>query len=253
MEQISTLEVHQTKSKQDISKKDPLFPFAEDIRSAIKRDPAARNWFNVLINYSGLHAIWFYRFAHWLWNANLFFPARWLSQVARWLTGIEIHPAAKIGRRIFIDHGMGVVIGETAEIGDDVTIYHGVTLGGVSLEPEKRHPSLGNEVVVGAGAKILGAIEIGTGSRIGANAVVVKSVPPESVVVGVPGQVLRRNQKRAGDTPDLHHDILPDTLVSALIDIMNRLDQMEEKTGIHKSDHVSIDEEGCWKNIEISG
>ncbi len=146
----------------------------EDIRSALHRDPAARNWAEVLFNYAGLHAIWVYRVSHWLWTHKLYFPARWLSQAARWFTGIEIHPGAKIGRRVFIDHGMGVVIGETAEIGDQVTLYHGVTLGGVSLEKGKRHPTLGHNVVVGAGAKILGAIEIGAGSRIGANAVVVK-------------------------------------------------------------------------------
>ncbi len=253
MEQISTLKSQPTKFQPEIRKTGSKFPIAEDIRCAIKRDPAARNWFDVLINYSSLHAIWLYRFAHWLWNVKFFFLARWMSQVARWLTGIEIHPAAKIGRRFFIDHGMGVVIGETAEIGNDVTIYHGVTLGGVSLKPEKRHPTLGDEVVVGAGAKILGAIEIGTGSRIGANAVVVKSVPPESVVVGVPGQILKRNQRRNGDMPDLHHDILPDTLVSALKDVMARLDQLEDKTGLFDNDHVIIDEEGYWKNIDMSG
>jgi len=253
MEQISTYKSQQANSQQEIKKIGSRFSIAEDIRCAINRDPAARNWADVLINYSGLHAVWFYRISHWLWNAKLFLLARWVSQVVRWLTGVEIHPAAKIGSRFFIDHGMGVVIGETAEIGDDVTIYHGVTLGGVSLKPEKRHPTLGDEVVVGAGAKILGAIEIGSGSRIGANTVIVKSVPQEAVVVGVPGQIIKRNQKRIGDMPDLHHDILPDTLGSALKDVMARLDHLEEKLDLHDDEHITIDEDGCWKNLDMPG
>jgi serine O-acetyltransferase len=162
----------------------------------LERDPAARTWLEVLLVYSGLHAIWIHRIAHWLWQHNFRFIARWLSQFSRWLTGIEIHPGAKIGKGFFIDHGMGVVIGETAEIGADVTLYHGVTLGGTSLEKGKRHPTIGDRVVIGAGAKILGAITIGNDSRIGANAVVVKSVPPNSVVVGVPGQIVQRSHGR---------------------------------------------------------
>ncbi len=217
----------------------------EDIRCALDRDPAARNWFEVLFNYSGLHAIWFYRVTHWLWNHKIYFPARWLSQFARWLTGIEIHPGAMIGRRFFIDHGMGVVIGETTEVGDDVTLYHGVTLGGVSLEKGKRHPTLGDQVVVGAGAKILGAIEIGSGSRVGANAVVVKSVPPQSVVVGIPGQIVKRSQETS-DLPDLHHDRLPDTLGEALRQVMARLDRVEEKMHVHENGHIHTDEQGYW-------
>jgi len=251
MKQTSTSVSEQLKSHQVNKKTGLLTSITEDIRCALRRDPAARNWFDVLIIYSGLHAVWCYRKSHWLWNIKLFFLARWLSQAVRWFTGIEIHPAAEIGQRFFIDHGMGVVIGETTEIGDDVTIYHGVTLGGVSLEPGKRHPTLGNKVVVGAGAKILGAIEIGHGSRIGANAVVVKSVPPESVVVGVPGQIIKRSQERIGDLPDLHHDILPDTLVSALRDVMNRLDHLETKMNLHENGHVTIDEEGCWQNVDM--
>jgi serine O-acetyltransferase len=213
----------------------------EDIRCALHRDPAARNWFEVLVNYSGLHAIWFYRVTHFLWRHKLFFPARVISQLARFLTGIEVHPGAVIGRRFFIDHGMGVVIGETAEIGNDVTLYHGVTLGGVSLEKGKRHPTLGEKVVVGAGAKILGDITIGSGSRVGANAVVVKSVPPESVVVGIPGQIVKRREQRLGDLPDLHHDRLPDTIRTALNEVMARLDRIEEQiqmreNGQHQTD-----------------
>lgn len=224
----------------------------EDIRCALNRDPAARNGLEVLINYSGLHAVWFYRISHWLWIHKLYLPARWLSQAARWLTGVEIHPGAVIGRRFFIDHGMGVVIGETSEVGNNVTLYHGVTLGGVSQEKGKRHPTLGDRVVVGAGAKILGAIEIGPGSRIGANAVVVKPVPPESVVVGIPGQVVRRTEKRPAEQLDLHHDQLPDTLGEALRQVMARLDRVEEKVHVHENGHIHTDEEGNWVGSDFS-
>ena len=224
----------------------------EDIRCALNRDPAARNMFEVLVNYSGLHGIWTYRITHWLWQHKLFFIARSLSQFARWATGVEIHPGATIGRRFFIDHGMGVVIGETAEIEDDVTLYHGVTLGGVSLEKGKRHPTLGEGVVVGAGAKILGAIEIGKGSRIGANAVVVNPVPPNSVVVGIPGQVVRRKEKVADGIPDLQHDRLPDTLGEALRQVMARLERLEEDMHIHKNGKIKTDEDGYWIGSDFS-
>ncbi len=224
----------------------------EDIRCALQRDPAARNGFEVLFNYSGLHAIWFYRIAHWLWVHKLHFPARWLSQFARWVTGIEIHPGAVIGRRFFIDHGMGVVIGETAEIGDDVTLYHGVTLGGVSLEKGKRHPTLGDRVVVGAGAKILGAIEVGMGSRVGANAVVVKPVPPNAVVVGVPGQIVRRTKQPTDELPDLHHDQLPDTLGEALRQVMARLERLEEDVHAQQDGKIKTDEKGYWIGSDFS-
>ncbi|GAB6033884.1 serine O-acetyltransferase [Galenea microaerophila] len=165
-----------------------------DIQCVFERDPAARNTFEVLTTYPGLHAILWYRLAHKLWQWNWKWLARWLSTLARWLTGIEIHPAAKIGERFFIDHGMGVVIGETAEIGDDCTLYHGVTLGGTSWQAGKRHPTLGNGVVVGAGAKVLGPITVGDDARIGSNAVVLKTVPPGRTVVGVPGRIVVRNQ-----------------------------------------------------------
>jgi serine O-acetyltransferase len=155
--------------------------------------------------------VWGHRLAHWLWVHELKLLARWLSQVLRALTGIEIHPGASLGPRLFIDHGMGVVIGETAEVGSDVTLYHGVTLGGTSLNKGKRHPTLGDRVVVGAGAKVLGAITIGSDSRVGANAVVVKSAPPNSVIVGVPGQIVKRSRPHlATDAPDLNHTALPD-------------------------------------------
>ena len=165
--------------------------FREDIQCVFERDPAARNIFDVLTNYPGVHALLFYRFTHSLWGVGLKWPARFISTFSRWLTGIEIHPAAKIGRRFFIDHGMGVVVGETADIGDDCTLYHGGTLGGTSWEKGKRHPTLGNNVVVGAGAKVLGPITLGEGSRIGSNAVVTKDVPAGATVIGVPAHVAR--------------------------------------------------------------
>jgi serine O-acetyltransferase len=224
----------------------------EDIRCALHRDPAARNWAEVLFNYAGLHAIWTYRISHWLWTHKVYFLARWLSQAARWLTGVEIHPGAKIGRRVFIDHGMGVVIGETAEIGNEVTLYHGVTLGGVSLEKGKRHPTLGHNVVVGAGAKILGDIEIGSGSRIGANAVVVKPVPADSVVVGVPGQIVRRSHKDAEEPIDLHHDRLPDTLGDAMRQVLARLDRLEDSLQVEEDHRIETDENGNWIGSDFS-
>jgi serine O-acetyltransferase len=162
-----------------------------DIQSVFDRDPAARSTLEILLCYPGLHAVWGHRVSHWLWTHGFKLLARWVSQLVRGLTGIEIHPGATIGPGFFIDHGMGVVIGETAEIGANVTLYHGVTLGGTSLNKGKRHPTLRDNVVVGAGAKILGAFTVGEDSRIGANAVVVKPVPPNAVVVGVPGQARR--------------------------------------------------------------
>src|SRR5512147_808681 len=167
----------------------------DDIQSVLDRDPAARNALEVLLCYPGLHAIWAHRLSHRLWISGFKLIARAISQIMRNLTGIEIHPGATIGHNFFIDHGMGVVIGETAEVGDNVTLYHGVTLGGTSLNKVKRHPTIEDHVVIGAGAKVLGAITIGANSRIGANAVVVKSTPPDSVVVGVPGQIVVRDQR----------------------------------------------------------
>lgn len=164
----------------------------EDLAAAKLRDPAARSAWEIAILYSGLHAIWSYRLAHAIWTRGWRFPARALSQLTRWLTGVEIHPGAVIGRRFFIDHGMGVVIGETAEVGDDVMLYHGVTLGGRTREGGKRHPTLGDGVAVGAGAKILGPITIGAGSAVGANAVVTKDAAEDSILVGVPAKARRR-------------------------------------------------------------
>lgn len=173
----------------------------EDIGSVFDRDPAARNTFEVLTCYPGLHARVLHRMSNALWRANIKWLARFLSHIARWLTGIEIHPGATIGRRFFIDHGMGVVIGETAEIGDDVTLYHGVTLGGTSWKEGKRHPTLGNGVVVGAGAKILGPIHIGDNAKIGSNAVVVKDVPMGATAAGIPARILDDAKKAAGFNP----------------------------------------------------
>jgi serine O-acetyltransferase len=200
----------------------------EDIRSVFDRDPAARSTLEVLLCYAGLHAIWDHRITHWLWSHNLKLLARMLSQFSRFITGIEIHPGAVIGRRFFIDHGMGVVIGETAEIGDDVTMYHGVTLGGVSTSKGKRHPTIGDGVVIGAGAKILGAIEIGSGSRVGANAVVVDEIPPDSVVVGVPGHPVHK-EKPSRITPDLNHNKLPDVIEDTLEDLLARVERLESE------------------------
>jgi serine O-acetyltransferase len=170
----------------------------EDIACVIDRDPAARNTFEVFMTYPGLHALLFHRMAHGLWSRRLRLLARMLANIARLFTGIEIHPAAQIGRRFFIDHGMGVVIGETAVIGDDCTLYHGVTLGGTSWERGKRHPTLADDVVVGAGAKVLGPVEVGAGARIGSNAVVLKSVPEGATVVGVPGRLITPDSQEGG-------------------------------------------------------
>ncbi len=201
----------------------------EDIRSVFERDPAARSRLEVILCYAGLHAIWSHRLSHWFWQHGLKLLARWISQVTRFFTGIEIHPGATIGSRFFIDHGMGVVIGETAEIGQEVTIYHGVTLGGVSSKKGKRHPTIQDGVVIGAGAKVLGPITVGACSRIGANAVVVKDVPQDSVVVGVPGHVTVK-QAPDHDHADLEHNKLPDLMEQALKEIYARIEKLEKKS-----------------------
>ena len=231
-----------------------LTSIIEDIQSVFERDPAARSTLEVLLCYPGLHAVWGHRISHWLWKHRLKLLARWVSQLMRGLTGIEIHPGAKIGKRLFIDHGMGVVIGETAEIGDDVTLYHGVTLGGTSLNKGKRHPTLENQVVVGAGAKILGAITIGEKSRIGANAVVVKDVPPNSVVVGVPGQIVLRSQPRINGTPDLEHGRLPDAIGETLAQLIDHVQRLEDRlNGQHPHPPVvHIPQHGIWHGEDFS-
>jgi serine O-acetyltransferase len=226
-----------------------------DIDSVLERDPAARSWIEVLLLYSGLHAIWIHRITHWLWKNDVHFIARWLSQVGRWITGVEIHPGAILGDGFFIDHGMGVVIGETAEIGADVTIYHGVTLGGTSLNKGKRHPTIGDRVVIGAGAKILGAIEIGSDSRIGANAVVVRSVPSNSVVVGIPGQIVRRSHLHmAGDAPDLNHTSLPDIIGVTLKELLQRVEHLENRVDGHEIEtpHVHVPADETWNGNDFT-
>jgi len=206
--------------------------FAEigrDVRAVRERDPAARSTLEVLLCYPGVHALAFHRVAHAIWRRGWTIPARFLSQVARFLTGIEIHPAAKLGPGLFIDHGMGVVIGETAEVGENVTLLQGVTLGGTSLKREKRHPTLGNNVVVGAGAKIIGAFKIGDGSRIGAGSVVVREVPPNSVVVGVPGRVTYRDGQRVAGEIDLDQTDLPDPVSKAIEQLVDRIRALESE------------------------
>ncbi len=209
----------------------------EDIRTVFAEDPAARNVLEVVFLYPGLHALWFHRLAHWLWEHRLRLLGRLLSHLARFLTGIEIHPGAKIGRRFFIDHGMGVVIGETAEIGDDVLMYQGVVLGGTALEKKKRHPTIGNNVVIGAAAILLGPIVVGDSARIGANSVVVRSVPPGAVVVGVPGRVVEDRQRAPAMTLD--HNKLPDPFSEAIRLILKeqhslegRINKLEELKGL---------------------
>ncbi|MDF1764106.1 MAG: serine O-acetyltransferase [Oleibacter sp.] len=212
----------------------------EDIACVFERDPAARNTFEVLTTYPGVHAILHYRLANWLWHAGLKWLARMLSTFSRWMTGIEIHPGATIGRRFFIDHGMGVVIGETAEIGDDCTLYHGVTLGGTSWKKGKRHPTLLNGVVVGAGAKVLGPITVGEEARIGSNAVVTKDVPAGVTVVGIPGRIVRKVNSAAEDRRremaakigfDAYGmtDDMPDPIARSIHNLMDHMHAVDSK------------------------
>lgn len=207
----------------------------EDIQAVKDRDPAATSTLSVLINYPGVHAIWWHRLNHWLWLHGRRGSSRWLSQVTRFYTGIEIHPGARIGRRFFIDHGMGVVIGETTIIGDDVTLYQGVTLGGTGKERGKRHPTLEDCVVVGVGSAVLGDITIGRGSRVGGGAVVVNDVPPNCTVVGIPGRVVVREGQRV-DAIDLHHEDLPDPVVEMFRCLQRRMDRLEHRLAIDGDD-----------------
>ena len=212
----------------------------EDINSIFVRDPAARNFFEIITTYPGVHAIIFHRLSHALYKRDFKWLARLLSNIVRWYTGIEIHPGAKIGRRLFIDHGTGVVIGETAEIGDDVTLYHGVTLGGTTWKKGKRHPTLQNNVVVGAGAQVLGPITIGQGGRVGSNAVVTKDVPANATVVGVPGRVIEqkaseRHTQRAATAKKMGFDAYgvaadaPDPVATAINCMLDHIHVMDEK------------------------
>ena len=214
----------------------------EDVRAVRERDPAARSAVEIVLSYPGMHAIWGHRLTHWLWRRNAKLPARILAEIIRILTGVEIHPAATLGDRVFIDHATGVVIGETAEVGDDVTIYHGVTLGGTSLDGGKRHPTIGNNVTIGAGAKVLGAITIGENSQIGANSVVIKPVPPNSVVVGVPGQIVDSDHPTRADQFKL-----PDPLGVSLHSLLNRVAKPEAEAGGTRGERViRAPEAGVW-------
>ncbi len=201
--------------------------FYRDIKAARKRDPAAKSFLEILFLYQGLHALVAYRLAHLLYKTHFFFLARFISQVTRFFTGIEIHPGARIGRRFFIDHGMGVVIGETAVIGDDVLLYQGVTLGGTGIEKGKRHPTIGNNVVIGAGAKVLGNISVGDNSYIGANAVVIKDIPANSTVVGVPGRITRQEGRKIDN--NLDHSHILDPIMQAMDELQKKIQALENK------------------------
>jgi len=213
----------------------------EDVETIFTKDPAARSLLEVLTCYPGLHAVWAHRIAHGLWKRRLRFPARFISHLSRWFTGIEIHPGATLGRRVFIDHGMGVVVGETAEVGDDVLIYKGVVLGGISLEKTKRHPTIGQGVVIGTNAVVLGPIEIGPNSQIGSGSVVVKPVPAGATVVGVPGRVVKINGVRCALKPDLHHEQLPDMVVERLTQLTERLASLETEVARLQTDRGNGD------------
>ncbi|MDF2787368.1 MAG: serine acetyltransferase [Neobacillus sp.] len=199
----------------------------EDIAVVFEQDPAARSYLEVILTYSGLHAIWAHRIAHAFFKKKFYFLARVISQISRFFTGIEIHPGAKIGRRLFIDHGMGVVIGETCEIGDNVTIFQGVTLGGTGKEKGKRHPTIKDNALIATGAKVLGSITIGENSKIGASSVVLKDVPPNSTVVGVPGRVVIQDGKRIGK--DLDHCNLPDPIADRIKDLQVELNELRQE------------------------
>ena len=204
----------------------------EDVATVMERDPAAKSRLEVFLCYSGLHAVWFYRINHWLWNHGLFLIGRFLSQIVRFLTAIEIHPGAKIGRRLFIDHGVGVVIGETAVVGDDVTLYQGVTLGGTGKEHGKRHPTIEDNVVVGGGAKILGNITVGKNCRIGAGSVVLRNVPEDSTVVGVPGHIIFREGKRVVITdPKQINDPLSEALAAVATEVHKLSERVQQLEG----------------------
>jgi serine O-acetyltransferase len=224
-----------------------LTAIRQDIRAAKERDPAVPTTLQVIFAYPGVHAIWGHRISHWLWNRGARVTARVFAELTRILTGVEIHPGAVLGSGLFIDHATGVVIGETAEVGDDVTIFHGVTLGGTGADTGKRHPTIGDRVIVGAGAKILGPIKIGDDSRIGANAVVVKEVPSSSVVVGVPGQIISRARPGTGD------DSMPDLVGVSLQSLLTRVAKLEAQANTPQTGRViRPPEAGVWHGEDFS-
>ena len=217
----------------------------------LEHDPAAKSRLEVYLCYSGLHAVWFHRMNHWLWNHQFFLLARWLSQVTRFLTGIEIHPGAQIGRRLFIDHGFGVVIGETAVVGEDVTLYQGVTLGGTGKEQGKRHPTLLDNVVVGDGAKILGNITVGRNCRIGAGSVVLRNVPDESTVVGVPGHIIFREGRRVVITdPKQINDPLSEALAAVATEVNKLSERVRQLEGAGESEPVSESMQRIMEDVD---
>ena len=209
----------------------------EDIRNIVEKDPAARNGFEVLICYPGIWALILHRPAHWLYKHNIKLIARIISQLARWFTGIEIHPGASIGRRCFIDHGMAIIIGETTEIGDDVTIYQGVTLGGTGKDTGKRHPTIGNRVMISSGAKVLGPFKVGDDVKIGAGAVVLKEIPPNCTVVGIPGTIVKRNGQ---STQDLNQVDMPDPVATEIECLRRRIVTLENRLREEESKHENL-------------
>lgn len=206
----------------------------KDFQAALSMDPAATSEAEVVLTYSGFHALLFHRLAHWLWTKKIPFIPRALSQLARFLTGIEIHPGATIGSGLFIDHGMGVVIGETTEIGDNVTLFQGATLGGTGKQRGKRHPTIGSHVVVGAGAKVLGPIRVGDYVKIGANSVVLQDVPDHSTVVGIPGRIVRIKDERVAEDALMDHIHIPDPIADRLIDLQVQIDELKKELGRRK-------------------
>lgn len=225
-----------------------------DIAAVRQRDPAARTTAEIVLCYPGLHAIWGHRASHWLWCHDLKLVGRVLSTIVRSITAVDIHPGASLGPGLFIDHATGLVIGETAEVGEDVTLYHGVTLGGTKLDKGKRHPTVGDRVTIGAGAKVLGPVTIGDDSRVGANAVVVKSVPSNAVVVGVPGQVIARSRPRTPAAPlDLDDAIMPDLLGVSLRSLLTRVDELETVvTGHNGNGKIRPSASGVWSGEDFS-
>ncbi|HLR79820.1 MAG TPA: serine O-acetyltransferase [Bacillota bacterium] len=211
----------------------------EDMDVVFEQDPAARSYFEVFLTYSGLHAIWWHRLAHAFYKRKIFFIARALSQLNRFLTGIEIHPGAQIGRRFFIDHGMGVVIGETCEIGDDVTVFQGVTLGGTGKEKGKRHPTIKDNALIATGAKVLGSITIGESSKVGAGSVVLKDVPDHCTVVGIPGRVVVQNGQKV--RKDLDHHKLPDPVADRCKQLQDEIDALKEEIAKLKEGMTHVD------------